>query len=190
MKKDVIFYCHSCGKTSENSYPVCEECKTNRKYEDIRVFTYYHHIEKVITQLKFARMKILAKELGLLIRDDIQDYIRSNKIQNVLYVPLSKKVEKERGFNHLKEILSYAIPSFLIKDYLLKTKETELQVKLNKEERFKNLKDAFSLKVDKIKSNTLVFDDVLTTGSTLLEIFNTIKDKTDGKIFAYTIAKG
>lgn len=190
IKQEVIFYCHSCGKSERNSYPLCEDCKTDKKYEDIRVFTYYYYVENPIVKLKFTKIKPLAKDLALLIKDDLQSYIKLNRIQNVLYIPLSKKVEKERGFNHLKEILKYAVPSFLVKDYLEKVKETQYQVRLKKEERFKNLKDAFSLKVDKIKGNTLIFDDILTTGATLLEIYNLIKDKVEGKIYAYTIAKG
>ena len=187
-KNEVIYYCRSCGKSDE--YPICESCKVEKKYEDIQVFTYYYHIQEAVKQLKLSKIKTLAKELGILIKEDIQDYIRKNKIQNVIYVPISKNIQKERGFNHLKEILKYAVPSFLVKDYLIKHRETAFQMQLNKEDRFKNLKNAFSLTVDRIKGNTLVFDDVLTTGATLLEIYNTIKDKTDGKIYAYVIAKG
>jgi competence protein ComFC len=187
-KTQVVFYCRSCGKAQE--YPICDNCKVERKYEDIQVFTYYYYIQDAIKQLKFNKIKPLAKDLGLLIKDDIQDYLRKNKIQNILYIPISKNVQKERGFNHLKEILKYAVPSFLVKDYIVKHRETAFQMQLNKEDRFKNLKDAFSLTVDSIKGNTLVFDDILTTGATLLEIYNLIKDKTDGKIYAYVIARG
>ncbi|ACN99570.1 ComF protein [Sulfurihydrogenibium azorense Az-Fu1] len=187
-KTQVAFYCRSCGKAQE--YPICDNCKVERKYEDIQVFTYYYYIQDAIKQLKFNKIKPLAKDLGLLIKDDIQDYLRKNKIQNILYIPISKNVQKERGFNHLKEILKYAVPSFLVKDYIVKHRETAFQMQLNKEDRFKNLKDAFSLTVDSIKGNTLVFDDILTTGATLLEIYNLIKDKTDGKIYAYVIARG
>ncbi|MGB9766812.1 MAG: ComF family protein [Sulfurihydrogenibium sp.] len=190
MKEDILFYCHSCGKSGDNTYPVCNDCIPERKYEDIKVFTSYYKVQHAIQHLKFQKIKTLAKDLGLLIKDDIQDYIKSNKIQNVLYVPISEKVKKERGFNHLKEILRYCVPSFLVKDYIKKVRETDLQVRLNKEERFKNLKDAFSLTVDKLEGNTLVFDDVITTGATLLEIFRVLKGKVNGKVYAYAIAKG
>jgi Predicted amidophosphoribosyltransferases len=72
---------------------------------------------------------------------------------------------------------------------LIKVKETKLQVELNKTERFENLKDSFKLTVDKIDGNTLVFDDILTTGATLLEAYKTIKDKVNGNLYAYVITK-
>jgi competence protein ComFC len=37
--------------------------------------------------------------------------------------------------------------------------------------------------------NTLVFDDILTTGATLLEAYKTIKNKVNGNLYAYVIAK-
>ncbi len=187
IKKSGSFYCRSCGKGGE--YSVCDECVNNRKYEDIEVFTDYYEVKKIIHAYKFKNLKVLAKTLANIIREDIDIYVRENNIQTIFYVPTSDKKIKERGFNHLKEILKYIFPTYLINDSLIKVKETKMQIELTKSERLKNLEDAFLLKSDLIHGNVLVFDDILTTGSTLMEIYKSIKDKVNGKIYAYIMTK-
>jgi len=73
---------------------------------------------------------------------------------------------------------------------LKKIKDTKLQAQLSKEEREKNLKDAFQLEGNIKAENILVFDDVLTTGSTLMETFKTLrKSGYNGNIYGYIITK-
>lgn len=187
IKKSESFYCRSCGKGGENY--ICDECVNNRKYEDIEVFTDYYDIKEVIHAYKFKNLKVLAKTLADIIKEDIDTYVRKNNVQTIFYVPTSNKKLKKRGFNHLKEILKYIFPTYLINDSLVKVKETKMQIELDKSERLKNLEEAFLLKSDLIHGNVLVFDDILTTGATLMEVYKSIKDKVNGKIYAYTITK-
>ena len=189
FKKTESFFCKSCGKSGENTYPICEDCKYERKYSHIEVFTDYYEFGEILREYKFNQHKNLSSYIAKIIKEDFDKFVRQNQIKNILYIPLSDKKLKERGFNHLKEILIHIFPKYLIKDYLIKVKETKLQVELNKEKRFENLKDSFKLTVSKIDGNTLVFDDILTTGATLLEAYKTIKDKVSGNLYAYVITK-
>lgn len=187
IKKSESFYCRSCGKSGE--YLVCDECTNSRKYEYIEVFTDYYEVKQIIHAYKFKSLKILAKTFADIIRNDIETYVRKNNIQTIFYIPISKSKLKERGFNHLKEILKNIFPTYLINDSLVKIKNTKMQVELSKAERLKNLEDSFLLQSDLIHGNVLVFDDILTTGATLREVYKAIKDKVDGKIYAYVITK-
>jgi len=189
FEKTESFFCRSCGKSGENTHPICEECKYDRKYSYIEAFTDYYESGEILREYKFGKYKNLAYDIAKIIKEDFQKFVRQNQVQNILYIPISNKKLKERGFNHLKEILTYIFPKYLVKDYLIKVKETKLQVELNKTERFENLKDNFELTVDKIDGNTLIFDDILTTGATLLEAYKTIKNKVNGNLYAYVIAK-
>ena len=80
---------------------------------------------------------------------------------------------RERGFNQslaLCRALAGQEPSAEVRDILCKTVDTPSQTILNREERMKNLRNAFSVRPDiGLRSHLrhVIVDDVFTTGSTL-----------------------
>ena len=62
---------------------------------------------------------------------------------------------------------------------------------MTKFQRAKNIKNAFKItKADKIKDkNILVIDDVFTTGSTVNEISEMLKNNNAGKIYILTVSR-
>ena len=61
--------------------------------------------------------------------------------------------------------------------FLLKTKFSRRQLTLSREERLKNRKKIFSVKkIVKIPEKVILFDDVLTTGSTINECAKVLKN--------------
>lgn len=79
----------------------------------------------------------------------------------------------------------------MLKDWIVKVRETKFQMDLDFQERQTNLTNAFSLTADAkfYGQNIVVFDDISTTGSTLREIAKLLKRQNIGKIFGYVIAK-
>ncbi|HDN84669.1 MAG TPA: ComF family protein, partial [Candidatus Aerophobetes bacterium] len=76
------------------------------------------------------------------------------------------------------------------KNYLVRVKYTRVQTRLKKEERQRNIKDAFLVREKgKGKGKTiLLVDDVYTTGATLNEASKKIRQ--DGaEVFAFTLAR-
>ncbi|MCX7738046.1 MAG: ComF family protein [Hydrogenothermaceae bacterium] len=191
IERSFSFFCRSCGVAGENSFPLCDRCKKDRMYDYIHSFTSYSKVSQIIIKFKLSGYKNLSKNIASLIKKDLLDFVKTHNIQTVLYVPISKGTYRKRGFNHLELILREIVPNFLIKDWLAKNRDTKLQVELSKEEREKNLTDAFSLKKEAkfYGQNILVFDDILTTGSTLREIGKLLRTKKVGKIYGYVIAK-
>lgn len=191
IERSSILYCRSCGRSSENCYPICENCKKERIYDHIHAFTDYSKVGDIIKDYKLNGYKSLYRVLSKMIREDLTEFVRSHEIQAVLYVPVSKKVLRKRGFNHLRILLLDILPSFLVKDWLIKIKETRYQMDLSSSERETNLIDAFSLSDDAnfFGQNVMIFDDVLTTGSTLKQVAKVIKRQNIGKIYGYVIAK-
>ncbi|MEJ5172902.1 MAG: double zinc ribbon domain-containing protein [Hydrogenothermaceae bacterium] len=191
ITKTDIYFCKSCGITVEGGYPLCDRCKKEKVYDHIEVFTDYYKVGEMIVDYKLAGYKSLHKVLSQMIKDDLLSFIKNNKVETVLYVPLHPSTLKKRGFNHLRLILEEIVPSFMLKDWLTKEKKTKLQIELSAEEREKNLIGAFSIKGEAkfYGQNVVVFDDVLTTGSTLKEIAKLLKKQNVGKIFGYVIAK-
>lgn len=191
IEKSFSFFCRSCGISTNNSYPICDSCRRERLYDYIYSFTDYHKVSQLIVRYKLTGYKRLNKLIASIIKEDLINFLKKHNIETILYIPLSKKTYRKRGFNHLELILREIVPDFLIKDWLVKVRETKLQVELSKEEREKNLLNAFSFKESAkfYGQNVLVFDDILTTGSTLREVGKLLKTKNIGKIYGYVIAK-
>ncbi len=187
IKKEKILYCPSCGKKTFN----CMDCRKNRKFTQVEIFTTYSFIfQEVIKFYKFKNFKNLSTEIAQLISDDLSTFIEKNNINFILYIPSPPSKEKERGFNHLKEILIKCVPKWIIRDDLAKVKNTPLQVDLSQEERRENIKNSFKLLNKEIYTdkNVLIFDDILTTGSTIHEAYREVKKAKPKNIYAYIIA--
>ncbi|MBI1863686.1 ComF family protein [Candidatus Woesebacteria bacterium] len=74
---------------------------------------------------------------------------------------------------------------------IIKLKNTLTQVGLRGDSRRKNLKNAFGINKEKLNRNKnyLIFDDVLTTGSTIDEIRLEFKKTGIFKVFSLTLAR-
>lgn len=109
-------------------------------------------------------------------------------------IPLHRKRLKQRGYNHagvLAEGLSEKLNLPVI-DCLERIRVTKSQFGLKLKERKENLKDAFALvQNDPISqySNIFLVDDILTTGSTLLEAAKILKKSGVKRIWGLTLAR-
>ncbi len=188
FSEEKVTYCRSCGKKVLN----CQDCLKKRIFRDIKVFrSADENLIKMISYYKLHGIKSLATDIASIFENDIKDFCEENKIDLITYVPLHKKLQKKRGFNHLYEVLKHILPEGVIFELVEKVRETPLQMKLNAEERSKNLKSAFRIKdKDLIKGkNILVFDDIMTTGSTLVEINKELKKGKPENIYGYVIGR-
>ena len=108
-------------------------------------------------------------------------------------VPLDKTKLKQRGYNQSEELakeLSKVLKVPVVSNVLIKIKSTEPQMELSKQEREKNLENAFTIKnpaeVMRDKKVFLV-DDVYTTGSTMAECAKTLKKSGDQNRFGESV---
>ncbi len=96
-------------------------------------------------------------------------------------IPLHPTRYRWRGFNQ-SEIIGTAIAHTLSIPFiplLKKTKITKMQAKLGKQDRLTNIRDCFAIQ-EEYMPNTgtiILIDDVTTTGSTLLNAAQIIKQK-------------
>lgn len=117
----------------------------------------------------------------------------SDKIDVILFVPMTAADKRKRGYNQTELIakeLRYILDKPCINS-LVKVRETRSQKSLTENERRENVKNAFSVRSpEKLRSkNVLVIDDVCTTGSTLAEAARAIKAAGAGKVYAAAFAK-
>lgn len=96
-------------------------------------------------------------------------------------IPLSKRRHTERGYNQVERILNAALPfltpQFSLKPELLRrTRDTAPQTTLNRNQRLRNMENAFHVEGEIHSDYTyIVIDDVSTTGVTLAAASKTLR---------------
>ena len=179
--------CDKCkGKIQKaNEILIIEEC-------DLLICSYYSFIVKdLILRLKYKGDFHAGEILAILLEEKIKE---SNlNVDFITYVPVAKDSLKKKEFNQC-EYLSKELGKRLgIKsiEILKKKNKVKEQKSLCKEEREKNVQNAFCLKSYKnLEGKSIILlDDVMTTGSTLKACVRELKKIKDIKIFLLTIAK-
>jgi competence protein ComFC len=128
----------------------------------------------VIRQYKYSSVKNVRKILSELVKDKLFYVLEKEKIDYIIPVPIHKKRRFLRGFNQTEEILKSMNLKYLNMERVINTKA--MYKLLNKKNRKSNIKGSF--KIDKKSNlegkNILIFDDIITTGTTVEEIIKTI----------------
>ena len=159
-------------------------------------FKYKNLIREQILGIKFNEKAYNCQTLSYFLENMKKSFEKLKKYDIIIVVPVSKKRQKDRGYNQT-EIIAQKISKILninIKKHILyKTKNTVPQSTLNKEQREENAKDAYIAKNCKKIANKriLLIDDIYTTGSTVNECAKTLIDSGIEKeqIGVLTIAK-
>jgi ComF family protein len=177
---------HPCGNCIENPPPFDKA---------ISVFVYDGSIIKAIYSFKYGDKSYLFRAFGELLAEKVKNYIDyHNHNPLIVPVPLCNKRLRHRGYNQSALLAGYLAKKLnLVIDYdsLIRIRDTVPQVDLKKEERRKNLINAFTVNnPNKIKNREIILvDDVYTTGSTLKECSKTLKKAGALKVDCVTIAR-
>ena len=112
----------------------------------------------------------------------------------IIPIPISKKRNKERGYNQsllIAKELSKKLRIPVSSKCLYKIKNTIEQSKLNKSEREKNIQNVYELKNKEVLNNktVLLIDDIYTTGNTVNEASKILKNANIKSIIVLVIAK-
>jgi len=148
---------------------------------------------KLLHQLKYNGRQDVGIKLGKEFGRELQ---RSNIYKNIdaiIPVPLHAKRLKQRGYNQAEMIangMSKGMGKPVITDVLLRNQYTQTQTKKNREERVKNVSEAFTIiNPEKISNlHILLVDDVVTTGATLEVCANIILANASSKVSVATLA--
>jgi ComF family protein len=107
-------------------------------------------------------------------------------------VPLGARRFRSRGFNqaielarHLRKLTGVKVRS----DLVIRVRETAEQAALPRDERRKNVRGAFALSQPLPYTHVAILDDVVTTGSTVNEIANVLRQAGAEKIQVWAIAR-
>ncbi|MBT4722181.1 ComF family protein [Candidatus Falkowbacteria bacterium] len=191
------FSCFICNSGAFES-GICPDCQDKTGIDQIIVATKYSDnlAGKLVEELKYSYLEDIADSLGTVLVNQIEKKGLRTTIENktIVPVPLHKKRFAERGFNQSEIILKNLINRYslkLRKDLLIRQKSTAQQAKLERAERFSNLKDAFSANdKNSIPKEIILFDDVLTTGATFTEAVSALKKSGVERVVCLTVCHG
>ena len=162
--------------------------------EHIYFFEYEGLIRNAIIKYKFQDKSYIYKSFVKFMtkNEKLMEFLKSYDI--IIPVPISKQRKKERGYNQsllLAKEISKIYNKRINTSCLYKIKNIKEQSKLNKEERAINIQGVYKLKNKQILTNRriLIIDDIYTTGSTVRECSQMIKEAKPEKIGVLTIAK-
>jgi len=175
---------------------LCESCLRSKPwYEQVRVPYFYSGlVSEAVQRLKYGSETHLASSLGALLSSYAGQLIPSARDYIVVPVPLHRHRLRERGFNQsllLAKALSLHLGIPLEYLSLIRKKHTKAQTGLGKEERRKNVRDAFCVKDPQTfkGKRILLIDDVFTTGHTLNECAKTLKKSGALAVIGFAVAR-
>lgn len=111
----------------------------------------------------------------------------------VISVPLHAQRMRERGFNQSEMITKryFNNPEFLKANLLSRTTNTDHLANIgNIRKRRQHIRGAFTYTGAAIPKAALLVDDVITSGSTILECSKTLKERGVQIVLAFSLAKG
>ena len=181
--------CYFC-KSSKEAVKMCSKCyeemdflpvQVNRVLEGKNIYcagVYSKNLQKLIRGLKYHNQKDLAYYLAKFMAEYFSKITDKNDFE-VVPVPIFKKREKKRKYNHMNlvgEEFCRITSNTLNKDLIKRIKDTKPQYKLKRNERVKNLSNAFQVDLSQYHGKTiLLIDDICTTGSTFEEKIKELK---------------
>ena len=188
INKDAL--CPKCNlelkKQAEVNILQKEEIEENIKKEK--------YFEELILDYKFNEKSYLYKTFVNFLLKNEKIFENIKKYDKIIPVPISKKRNKERGYNQsmlIAEEIANKTNLELVNNCLIKTKNIIEQSKLNKEDRQQNIQGVYSLQNERLITNKkiLLVDDIYTTGSTVNECCRILQQANPKTIGVLVLAK-
>lgn len=199
--KELVCYneriCEVCGRTINipRGDLICPSCANKEYYfnKNISPLTYKGVVSKAILKMKFnSNQQWIAYAFGEILGKYIKEAYQNINFDGIVYVPISKRREKDRGYNQSK-IIAISTGKLLgipvVHDGLIKLKDNPKQSNLSATQRAKNVKGVYATgKADVSDKVLLLIDDVYTTGATLNECAKILKKSGALLVYGATVS--
>ena len=182
----------------------CDDCRNHPpKFERAVAHAVYRdELREMIHLLKYERMSGVAKLLGPMLAEAILR-IESETAQDLIVVPVPLFPSKlrQRGYNQSELLAKAALAELqrarpkwrlsLEPAILRRLRDTRSQFELNRVSRRWNMRNAFEVDRNSIRSGckVLLIDDIYTTGATARECSRVLRQAGAGKVWVATLAR-
>jgi phosphoribosyltransferase len=158
------------------------------------IFRYEGKIRKIIIDYKFNEKSYIYVTFVNFLLKNKKIFENIKNYDTIIPVPISKKRQKERGYNQsllIARKIAEKTNLELMNNCLIKTKNIIEQSKLNKEDRLQNIYGVYELTNRQLIENKkiLLIDDIYTTGSTVNECSRILRKANPEKIGVLVLAK-
>jgi ComF family protein len=210
-------FCPSCNKKLlVNEIVVCPDClskikiaeKERIKSEYLRkfaangvisgfislyVFEKDKELQHIIHSLKYSNKFLTGKFLGSVLSNHLKQKIEEWKIDFIVPIPLHYLKKAERGYNqsfYIAKGLGKGLNIPVKEGFIKRKRFTESQTTMTLKERQENIEGAFKAgkNLNLGGKNILLVDDVITTGSTVLECAKVLLKAGAKKVYAASVA--
>jgi ComF family protein len=200
--------CEECARESKLS--ICQHClnklpRLEQTPNDLAQhtewgplfipFLYRGAVPTLIQKLKYRDQLHISKLLSDLLQLELQRESLHSQITDppdfILPVPLHPQRLRQRGFNQAVEIIRAPAKRLNIPlelNLCRRRLNTSAQAGLNAKTRKKNLQSAFEVTGDLSSANIALFDDVITTGSTMDALVKVLKEAGANEIQIWAVA--
>jgi ComF family protein len=183
--------CEVCGLPQVTD-GICETCRADRPhFRALRAWAVFEDpVRRALHKLKYRRDIAMGDALA----GHMVNYVRELNwpVDMIVPIPLGRQRYKERGYNQVGMVarpLALALDIEFAPKALMRGKETRSQVGLSKQERQKNVQEAFQAGEEVKGKIVLVLDDVSTTGSTLSSSADALFSSGAKDVYALTVAR-
>ncbi|MCX7770706.1 MAG: ComF family protein [Proteobacteria bacterium] len=175
---------------------ICGECLKNPPSfkKVIAPFWYEDIMRELMHEIKFQGKYYYVYKIFELIKEGIFDFYKSIPMQDIyiIPIPLSKGRKISRGYNQsflIAKELSKVIKAPVLNNFLIKIKELQPMMTLNREERFKNIKGAFSVAKKNSVDRIILVDDIITSTATIREASYVLKKGGCNEIYVFALCR-
>lgn len=170
------FHCAFCQQqltANDHGGALCHDCCGSLSLDALYIGVSYEDetVKKSIHALKYEFLEELAQPAAVWAEAGMRRFAPSLDGHVFVPIPLHRRRKYARGFNQsamIAKILSAGFQSAYDEEILQRTRFTNFQAELGREERFKNVRSAFRAAYGRsVPKKIILVDDVSTTGATL-----------------------
>lgn len=184
--------CLKCGERTAENLKLCGDCVALPPPLDrlVPMYRYGGPVRSVIHALKYRHITAVAPAMADII--SAHSFASKANLDCVAPVPAHQSRLRERGYNQaslLAREVADKLQLQFIEDALTKTRATQSQVELTRQQRATSLRGAFEANYRFDDGHVLLIDDVCTTGNTLMNCAAALKLAGSRRVSAIVFAK-
>ena len=188
-------WCMQCGKKLYGDGEFCRDCRQGKhQFARGRILYEYESAAVPIYRFKYGGRREYAAFFGEQAACYLGDFIRAVHPDGLVPVPLHPSRKAKRGYNQA-ELLAKEIGTRMglpvYAKWLVRVKNTAPLKRLTPKERQNNLKKAFNITGNDVKlKSVLIVDDIYTTGATVDEVAQVLRNAGVERIYFVAVAGG